>query len=59
MTIESATVGGLLDSACQSFPELKRVLAVSAVWLNGEPAGHDQPVGETDEVAILPPVSGG
>jgi len=29
------------------------------VWVNGEPAEPDVPVGETDEVALLPPVSGG
>ena len=29
------------------------------VWLNGDPAGGDDPVVDDDEVAILPPVSGG
>jgi molybdopterin synthase sulfur carrier subunit len=35
------------------------VLAASRVWLNGQLAGDETPVGEDDEVAVLPPVSGG
>lgn len=35
------------------------VLAGSRVWLNGEAAHDDDPVGAGDEVAVLPPVSGG
>jgi molybdopterin converting factor small subunit len=29
------------------------------VWVNGEPAERDTVVHDQDEVAILPPVSGG
>jgi molybdopterin converting factor small subunit len=37
------------------------VLSASKVWVNGvEPsAGRDTPLGPGDEVAVLPPVSGG
>ena len=35
------------------------IVAVSAIWLNGEPASRDLPAGDGDEVAVLPPVSGG
>lgn len=35
------------------------VLATSRVWVNGEPAAPGTPVGPADEVAVLPPVSGG
>ncbi|HEY1733321.1 MAG TPA: MoaD/ThiS family protein [Acidimicrobiales bacterium] len=35
------------------------VVASSRVWLNGEIAELDTPVGDDDEVAVLPPVSGG
>ena len=35
------------------------VLATSRVWVNGEPAVDATLVGATDEVAVLPPVSGG
>jgi len=40
----------------QSFAE---IVAVSRVWVNEEPATPGQVVSEGDEVAILPPVSGG
>lgn len=58
--LEGATVGDLLDAAGRRFgaPFLE-VLGTSRVWVNGEPATRDRPVAPTDEVAVLPPVSGG
>jgi molybdopterin converting factor small subunit len=35
------------------------VLRTSRIWVNGEPATDDDAVAESDEVAVLPPVSGG
>jgi len=35
------------------------VLEQSRVWVNGEAADPGQAVDEADEVAVLPPVSGG
>jgi molybdopterin converting factor small subunit len=59
-TVTGDDVGAVLDAACASFgTEFVEVLARSAVWLNGEPAGRDRPVGAGDEIAVLPPVSGG
>jgi sulfur-carrier protein len=55
-------VGELLDRACARYGEqFAAVLERSKVWVNGtEPAlGRDTPVGAGDEVAVLPPVSGG
>jgi len=42
-------------------PEFAAVLERSRVWLNGDepPAGDETPVRDGDEVAVLPPVSGG
>lgn len=58
--VEEATVGEILDSARARYGEqFAAVLASSRVWLNGEPTTDDTPVGERDEVAVLPPVSGG
>jgi molybdopterin converting factor small subunit len=54
------TVDEVLATACAAFGStFESVLASSKVWVNGEevPPGH--PVGDNDEVAVLPPVSGG
>jgi molybdopterin converting factor small subunit len=59
-TLEGASVGEVLDAAEAEFgPGFGAVVAISAVWLNGDPATRDMPVKDTDEVAVLPPVSGG
>jgi molybdopterin synthase sulfur carrier subunit len=54
------TVGDVLDAARIRYGEpFAGVLAHSTVWCNGETAELDRPVGGADEVAVLPPVSGG
>jgi molybdopterin converting factor small subunit len=58
--IDAPTVGAVLDEARRRYGEgFAAVLAASRVWCNGEPASDDDPVGAGDEVAVLPPVSGG
>lgn len=58
--VGEATVGAVLDAARVRYGEgFAAVLATSRVWLNGEPTTDDAPVGTHDEVAVLPPVSGG
>ncbi|HLF40829.1 MAG TPA: MoaD/ThiS family protein [Acidimicrobiia bacterium] len=60
--IEAATVGELLDRACAAYgSEFAAVLGASKVWLNGEEpeAGRETRLAPGDEVAVLPPVSGG
>ncbi|MCU1495539.1 MAG: hypothetical protein JWO62_3303 [Acidimicrobiaceae bacterium] len=53
-------VGSVLDAACATFgDEFAKVLGASAIWVNGEPAAREHPVGRDDEIAVLPPVSGG
>lgn len=59
-TVAGTTVGEVLDRAGDRFgAEFKAVLARSRVWLNGSPASGPEPVADGDEVAVLPPVSGG
>jgi molybdopterin converting factor small subunit len=54
------TVGAVLEAARVRVGEgFAAVLATSRVWLNGEPADDDTIVRAGDEVAVLPPVSGG
>ena len=56
----AATVGDVLDQARVRFGEgFTAVLAGSRVWRNGESAEPDDAVEPGDEVAVLPPVSGG
>jgi molybdopterin synthase sulfur carrier subunit len=53
-------VAAVLDVARARYGErFADVLAGSRVWLNGEPADPSTPVTDRDEVAVLPPVSGG
>lgn len=58
--VPGATVGEVLAAAVARFgPDLGEVVANSRVWCNGEPAEPGDPVADADEVAVLPPVSGG
>lgn len=58
--VAGATVGEVLDAAVARYGEtFAAVLGTCRVWLNGEPAARQQSVSPTDEVAVLPPVSGG
>lgn len=58
--IPGATVGDVLDGARTRYGAVfVEVLANAQVWRNGEPCDEADPVGEGDEVAVLPPVSGG
>ena len=54
------TVGDVLAAAVARYDEhFATVLANSRIWVNGEPADSGDPIGTADELAVLPPVSGG
>jgi molybdopterin synthase sulfur carrier subunit len=58
--VAGTTVGEVLGRARERYGnDFAAVLGASRVWVNGEPASDDTTVGEGDEVAVLPPVSGG
>ena len=58
--VSGATVGEVLADASHRYGErFTTVLAGSRVWVNGEPATDDTRVADVDEIAVLPPVSGG
>ena len=58
--VPGATVGEVLAAARARYGDrFGAVLDGSRVWCNGEPASPADPVTATDEVAVLPPVSGG
>jgi molybdopterin synthase sulfur carrier subunit len=59
-TFGGATVEEVLQNAVETCgPLLRDVIAMSKVWLNGEEVPHSHAVCDKDEVAVLPPVSGG
>jgi molybdopterin synthase sulfur carrier subunit len=58
--VAAATVREVLEQASVRYGDhFAAVAATSRVWLNGEPVDLSAPVRDADEVAILPPVSGG
>ena len=59
-TIEGSTVGEVIAAACSRYgDDFVRLLPTCRVWLNGDQADDDMAVDADDEVAVLPPVSGG
>jgi len=58
--VPGATVGEVLDVALERYGDgFRSVLDISKVWVNGEEADRSTVVSDADEVAVLPPVSGG
>lgn len=56
---EGLTAGEVYELLCRDHPKLSGLGEILRYAVNGEyvPAAH--PVGENDEVALIPPVSGG
>ncbi|HEV3266643.1 MAG TPA: MoaD/ThiS family protein [Acidimicrobiales bacterium] len=60
ITLPGGSVSAVMAAAEEKFgEEFSRVVAVSSIWLNGDAAGPAAPVNDDDEVAVIPPVSGG
>jgi sulfur-carrier protein len=58
--VPGATVGEVIDAAKRRYGEaFAQLLEHCQVWRNGEPALLSDAVRDGDEVAVLPPVSGG
>lgn len=58
--LPGSTVGEVLAAARARYGEPFATLLTScAVWKNGEPCDPAEAVVDADEVAVLPPVSGG
>lgn len=58
--LPGGTVGDVLDQAVARYGEgFAAVLPTCTIWLNGESADRGATVRASDEVAVLPPVSGG
>ena len=58
--VPGATVGEVLAAAGKRYGQrFTDVLGTCKIWVNGEPADLQDSVVATDELAVLPPVSGG
>jgi molybdopterin converting factor small subunit len=58
--VDGTTVAEVLAAATARYGEaFTAVLPTCRIWVNGEPADASTGVRATDEVAVLPPVSGG
>jgi sulfur-carrier protein len=59
-SIPGSTVAEVLAGARDRYgDEFAGVLTRCRIWVNGEAAEDTERVGDDDEVAVLPPVSGG
>lgn len=60
VSAEGKTVGDVVDALSARYGErFATVAGVSSFVVNGERASRGTPIAEGDEVALLPPVSGG
>lgn len=58
--VSGSSVAEVLAEASQRYgPDFTELLASCRIWVNGEPADDATAVADGDEVAVLPPVSGG
>jgi sulfur-carrier protein len=60
LDMEAADVGAVLEELSRRLgPEFDRIMAAGSVVVNGEQSDRGRVVTAGDEVALLPPVSGG
>ncbi len=58
--LPGVTVGEVLAEASRRYgSRFADVLTTCKIWVNGEPADAGDAIASTDELAVLPPVSGG
>jgi len=59
LDLSGGSVAEVREKLGARYPPLVSLIARSALAVNGEYAPDDRAVSETDEVALIPPVSGG
>lgn len=59
-TVDGATVEEVIANATARYGQnFANLLPICRIWVNGEAVPTSTPVSDKDEVAVLPPVSGG
>lgn len=59
-TVPGSTVSEVLANAAARYgTEFAELVPICRIWVNGDAADLEAAVGDGDEVALLPPVSGG
>ena len=60
VVVEGETIGEVSDALAARYgPEFARRMETSRIWKNGEEGVPADPVSDSDELAVIPPVSGG
>jgi molybdopterin converting factor subunit 1 len=59
LRVSPPTAGGVREALAARYPAAGGLIAGSAVAVNGDYAQTDRPVTQADEIALIPPVSGG
>ena len=60
VVLSGATVADVIEEASERFgSEFSDIANNCRIWLNGNPTEIDNPGSDDDEIALLPPVSGG
>jgi molybdopterin synthase catalytic subunit len=54
-----ATVRAAAEALAEKLPAIRELLPRAAFAVNREYFGHDEPLNDGDELAVIPPVSGG
>lgn len=58
--VEASSVQAAVDAVVALYgAALEEMIGISKIWVNGEPAALSAEVFAGDEIAVLPPVSGG
>jgi molybdopterin converting factor small subunit len=56
----ASSVKELLEQAVARYPaQFSEILATSRIWVNGDDVDVDHSLVDHDEVAVIPPISGG
>lgn len=60
LEMPAGTVAELIEGVASRFgDDFRQAAATARVWVNGETVAPDHPLGDDDEVVLIPPVSGG